>query len=407
RAQYDSYGLVKVTHFIGSYFIWIVFAFGFPGNIASILTITTMPTISSSKAHVAILAVTDTLAIVSRVTYNEVSGHRAPLSTPGCNIIFFVQQFCVAYANWVVVAMTTERCLAVCFPLRVGQMYTRRKALAVLSAFAVMTASVYVLLLWAFVEAGDSRTGYYCQLKPRYRAYLRGQVHYWLDACIAHIIPCVLVLTGNALIVVSIRRARRVQRSLTSVVDRGGRQSKDQRQITCMLIAVSVVFLLLNVPNSAFYLLKDRLWPQRPPAYSYSYAQYMFIGRLVHALTDANHAVNFYLYFLSMSTFRRRFLDSVRCRSRSQRSGPSSSVHRTSQTYMQCPNIHRDSARPDTGTSAATAPYTRRFNGCGSSGSVNAHLLKSFNTPPYSNHYHRASPARASNDSFLSATSHV
>ena len=194
--------------------------------------------------------------------------------------------------------MTTERCLAVCFPLRVGQMYTRRKALAVLSGFAVMTASVYVLLLWAFMEAGDSSSGYYCTVKPRYRAYLAGQVHYWLDACVGHVTPCILVLTGNALIVFSIRRARRAQRSLTSVVDRGGRQSKDQRQITCMLIAVSVVFLLLNIPNSMFYLLKDRIWTERSEPFTYERAKYDFTGRLVHALTDANHAVNFYLYFL-------------------------------------------------------------------------------------------------------------
>ncbi|GFR67491.1 thyrotropin-releasing hormone receptor [Elysia marginata] len=318
KAEYDNFTLVKVTYFIASYFLWVVFAFGFPGNIASIFTIMTMPTISSSKvrqaqittgcgiygqkavgAHVAILAVTDTLAIISRVTYHEVSGHSAYLSTPGCNILMFIQQFCVVYANWVVVAMTTERCLAVCFPLRVGHMYTRRKALAVLAGFAVMTASVYLLLLWAFEEEFDERYGYYCKLKPRYKAYLNGQIHYWLDACVGHIGPCVLVLTGNALIVFSIRRARRAQRSLTSaVVDRGGRQSKDQRQITCMLIAVSVVFLVLNIPNSLYYLLREKIWPGKVAPYSYEMAVKIFTARFVHALTDANHAVNFYLYFL-------------------------------------------------------------------------------------------------------------
>ena len=51
KAEYDSYSLVKVTYYIGSYFIWVVFAFGFPGNIASIFTILTMPTVSSSKVR--------------------------------------------------------------------------------------------------------------------------------------------------------------------------------------------------------------------------------------------------------------------------------------------------------------------------------------------------------------------
>ncbi|GFN74793.1 thyrotropin-releasing hormone receptor [Plakobranchus ocellatus] len=379
QAEYDNYVLVKVTYYMASYFIWVVFAFGLPGNIASIFTIMTMPTISSSKAHVAILAVADTLAIISKVTYHEVSGHQAYLSTAGCSILMFVQQFLTVYVNWVVVAMTTERCLAVCFPLLVGRIYTRRKALAVLAGFAVMTASVYLVLLWAFVEVDSGNSNYYCTVREAYRAYLGGQIHYWLDASVGSLVPCVLVLTGNALIVFSIRRAKKTQITLTGAVDRGGRQSRDQRQITIMLIAVSMVFLVLNIPNALFYLTKNR-WSRGLQKYSYDMAVFYFIARLVHALTDANHAVNFYLYFLSMSTFRRRFLDSIRCKSASQRRGPVSSMYRTSHTYMQCPQLNREISRSDIACNTINSGHRRLLadNSCNHGGG-STQSMKSYN----------------------------
>ncbi|GFO38970.1 thyrotropin-releasing hormone receptor [Plakobranchus ocellatus] len=380
QTQYNDFILVKMTYYMASYFIWVVFAVGFPGNIASVFTIMTMSTASYSKvrrtrmttsfgiygrkaigAHVALLAVADTLAIISKVTYLEVSGRSSQLTTPGCSILIFVQQFLTVYVNWIVVAMTLERCLAVCFPLSVGQIYTRRKALAVIIGFALMTASVYLVLLWAFVEVDDGNSEYHCTLKQSYKPYLRGQIHYWLDACVGSIIPCMLILTGNALIVFSIRRAKKTQRTLTSEVERRGRQSRNQRQITGMLIAVSLVFLLLNIPNALFYLTKTK-WSERIVPFSYDSAVFYFMARLVHALTDTNHAVNFFLYFLSMSNFRRRFIESVQCRSHSQGRLPSNCIYRTSQLYLRCPRLNREASRTLQASSAISNSCIRRFN---------------------------------------------
>lgn len=192
--------------------------------------------------------------------------------------------------------MTIERFVAVWFPLRVGRIYTRKKALCVLGLFVVITSVVYMCYLWIVTEVYDKNYGYQCKVMTEYQFFIHKTL-YWIDAVYATILPCCLVLTGNVLIIVNIRRARRAQRHLTSSYDQRGRTARDQKQITIMLIVVSVVFLVLNIPNAAFYLAKIN-WKPDSSWSVYEKALYSFYGRLVHILSDSNHAVNFYLYFL-------------------------------------------------------------------------------------------------------------
>lgn len=241
----------------------------------------------------AILALTDTLAIASKVVYWQVSNHHLRLTAPGCAIIMFIQQFSTTYANWVVVAMTTERFLAVWFPLRVGRIYTRRKAFIVLACLALATSAVYVFFFWAWNEHYELNYGYWCEINPEYVVTFLTWF-YWVEGFYSAVLPCLFILIGNVLIITNIRRARKAQRHLTNAFDQGGRKSRDQRQITVMLIVVSLVFLLLNLPGAVLYFATNS-WVRSAP---YEKVKYMFTSRLIHLLADANHAVNFYLYFL-------------------------------------------------------------------------------------------------------------
>ncbi|XP_059163881.1 putative G-protein coupled receptor F59B2.13 [Physella acuta] len=324
----EDYTLYHVDMFIASYYLWLVLAFGLPGNVASIFTILSMPTVSSSKAHVAILAVADMLAIILKITYLLISEHSIHVTGPGCAVIMFSQQFFTCYVNWVVVAMTAERCLAVCFPLRVGRMYTRRKALLVLACFLLMTSAEYFFFFWAWEEKHEEGYGFWCQMKEEYQPFVRN-IFYWLDGFYSALLPCGFILIGNILIIINIKRARKAQRHLTNTFDQSTRKGRDQRQITIMLVLVSIVFLVLNIPNAVLYFLKP-YWVYEEN--SYEQVKFRFTSHLVHVLSDSNHAVNFYLYFLSMSSFRRRFLDAIRCRGRRRQA--SSSLYRTSQTYV-------------------------------------------------------------------------
>lgn len=250
--------------------------------------------VSVLQAHVAILAVTDMLAILLKISYQLISESSIHITGSGCAVIMFAQQFFTTYANWVVVAMTAERCLAVCFPLRVGRMYTRRKALLVLACFLLMTSAEYFFFFWAWHEKHEEGYGFWCELKHEYLPFVR-HIFYWLDGFYSALLPCSFILVGNILIIINIKRARKAQRHLTNTFDQSTRKGRDQRQITIMLVLVSIVFLVLNIPNAFVYFFKP-YWVYEPN--SYEHAKFKFTLHLVHLLSDSNHAVNFYLYFL-------------------------------------------------------------------------------------------------------------
>ncbi|BFZ03615.1 hypothetical protein BsWGS_06654 [Bradybaena similaris] len=366
--NYSQYILYNVTMYISEH-LWFVMIFGVPGNIASIFTIMSMSTVSSSKAHVAILALTDTLAIASKVVYWQVSNHALHLTAPGCAFIMYIQQISTSYANWIVVAMTTERFLAVWFPLRVGRIYTRRKAFIVLACLALATSCLYAFFFWSWNERHELNYGYWCEMKPEFQTFLVR--FYWVEGLYWAVLPILFIVIGNVLIITNIKRARKAQRHLTNAFDQGGRKSRDQRQITVMLIVVSLVFLLLNLPNAVFYFFR-KFWVFEEP--SYEEVKFMFTARLIHLLADANHAVNFYLYFLSMSSFRRRFLDAIRCRRYMRRHPAGSSMSRTSQTYIHSGHHVCDPSRLD--NSSSYSAYKRSS----SKFLENVHPLKSLTT---------------------------
>ena len=97
-------------------------------------------------------------------------------------------------------------------------------------------------------------------------------------------------------------------RTETSLDTTGGAQQKDKQKskneasLTVMLLLVTFAFLLLTTPLFVFYvvyLIKDNL------ASSKSYAEFAFTVYFTSMLWTSNAAVNFYLYCLGGSKFRK------------------------------------------------------------------------------------------------------
>ncbi|KAL8585035.1 hypothetical protein ACOMHN_043671 [Nucella lapillus] len=331
-----QYVLYDVTININEYYLWVVLAFGFPGNALSLLTILRMPSVSSSKMHVALLAVVDNCAIVSKLLYHQLSKHHVSLGHGGCKVIMFLGNFFSILAGWILVAMTLERFIAVWFPLKVNRIYSKRKATIVLVTIIVLTFAFNSIFFAAMQEDAEMLL---CTYTDALFSFMLNY-WYWADALAYAIIPCVIILVSNTLIIVNVQMSTRRQRRLTNNFDPKSRRVRDQQQITTMLIVISIVFLLLMLPNSVFYLVSET-WKESTAPDSYARLEFHFTKQLVHMLSDFNHAVNFYLYFLSMATFRHRFLDTLLCRKPARKpKGSNSSVFKTSHSYVSFQSTH-------------------------------------------------------------------
>lgn len=119
------YTLFHIAYFLNRYYLWIVFAFGFPGNIVSFVTILRMKPFTSPTRYVATLAFVDNVCLVCKLLFLMLTKYDVHIGNKGCAALMFLGSFTAQFANWLLVAMTVERCLAICLPLKVGSICTR------------------------------------------------------------------------------------------------------------------------------------------------------------------------------------------------------------------------------------------------------------------------------------------
>lgn len=123
--EMKKYTIFVVAHAINRYYLWVIFAFGFPGNIVSFITILRMKPVSSPTVYVAAVAFVDNFCLLVKFVFLILTKYDARLENEGCMAFLFLGSFTAHFANWLLVAMTLERCLAICLPLKVGSICTR------------------------------------------------------------------------------------------------------------------------------------------------------------------------------------------------------------------------------------------------------------------------------------------
>ncbi|CAG5132230.1 unnamed protein product [Candidula unifasciata] len=294
--ELEKYVLFHVAYFLNSYYLWIVFAFGFPGNIVSFMTILRMKPFTSPTRYVATLAFVDNVCLLCKILFFSLTKFDVNIGNRGC-----------AFANWLLVAMTVERCLAICLPLKVGSICTRYEFTLILLTAYIQTVLFSICFHFAITsEMIDKNGDYKCQPSGDYDWFMR--VWYWLDAVIYAFLPALLLIVLNALIIKGIRHSAIVQRELTSKASQVAETTRQQRQITIMLVVVCIAYVLLITPLALFYAIQPYWSYKQNPG---EHAKYLFINQLAFMLSDSTHAVNFYLYFFSTQRFRKRCLETL------------------------------------------------------------------------------------------------
>lgn len=253
--------------------------------------------------------------------------------------------------------MNADKFLAVCLPLRVSDLLSRKKA------YAVVLAVIICSMLVASVHASRTvlKNKAYCWLETAQDEKLV----FILDAFFWCFIPFIVISILNAAIFLALLRARREASQLhestsstnpirsstanflktpsnasmkkpfrTSTASPSvspntrNRMQSQNLQITIMLITVSITFFVLTLPNAIYYLLIflrvlieswrvvecDNQVYRNLDAYIRRSAVMYLVS---HITSDLMHVVNFFLYFISGARFRsefRRLIFSQLCR---------------------------------------------------------------------------------------------
>ncbi|CAF1059746.1 unnamed protein product [Adineta steineri] len=261
-----------------------------------------------------------------------------------CKILYFlIYVFC--YTNvWILVIMTADKFFAVWFPLKVSYFCTITRAKYVCIFLFGMTSIISFHHFWTINSLNYDKIRYCAYDIKRYPNIQK--IWRYLDTVIWCFVPFILILTLSGLIIYKLRQKGQdshhnirhiINTSLNSEkVNDQKRLSKQiqqqkknenpaiemrsnqktevirsrQRHITLMLLAVAVVFLLVTLPNSIYFVL-DSIYDFNQPPSGNDFDEWLRFRRLkiltviMFQLSDIQHATNFFLYLLTSDKFRR------------------------------------------------------------------------------------------------------
>ncbi|XP_071108619.1 rhodopsin-like [Haliotis cracherodii] len=300
--EYDD--LVVAASVVRRFYIWFVFAFGFPGNTISAIVVTRMcrQRLTTSLFYVGLLAVVDNVAIVLKLVENQSQNRRFTMDNTSCRGLFFLGLIFSTYANWILTTLAIERFLVVRYPFKMAVLWTVRKGLVIISCVFVLLCLIHLHLLWTVIHY----EGYTCRLTlegPSFKAW------FYVGSFLYAILPASWLFICNILLIIYVRRSATRRRALSENHSTTVATRRFDAQITSMLVIVAAVFVILSFPRCVF-TAAYAYW--NPTSCSIGEARKYFLDVLTSNIADTNHAVNFYLYFLAGKRFRHAYSSIIR-----------------------------------------------------------------------------------------------
>ncbi|XP_073975798.1 G-protein coupled receptor isoform X2 [Rhodnius prolixus] len=335
---------VEIVHTFQLYYTPFLVLFGSLGNCISVLVFfsTKLRKLSSSY-YLSALAVSDTgvliftftswLALFDVVIFNE---HGL------CQLSVYLMQVCSFLSVWFIVAFTVERFIAVRYPLKRPSMCTVTRAKVVLiglSLLALLGNAPYIFISSVAnvqdAEFAENKSELICSLSRELEDI--GEIFNHIDLVVTLIVPFLTIVVLNTLISRTVCRVARVRRTMTksssqfarnlastnsativgnmaagtsNLVTTRTRTPSSQTKVTEMLLVVSTVFIILNLPS---YVV--RVWIYLTDTHNVGTEQKVtmyVLQQYCNILFNTNFGINFALYCISGQNFRRALLSLFR-----------------------------------------------------------------------------------------------
>ena len=230
-----------------------------------------------------------------------------------CKLVIFLLYVSGVLSAWALVAMTAQRAVCVLFPHRANVLCTIGKSKAIVVSMVLFIAGIHVHFLYGMnVEMLDGRKR--CVLHNDYEPFFQ-EIWSWVDVLIFSFLPWLCLAVSNSLLVWKLRLSlREAKLSLGSgQADKINDRNKKAKSISITLIAVSTAFLLLTFPMSFYQILSFMFWMHGSIRTLRSVRFVYYIHQISYPLWYANSCINFYVYCLTGSKFRREAKQILRC----------------------------------------------------------------------------------------------
>lgn len=229
-----------------------------------------------------------------------------------CKLRVFLAYTTGHTSAWILVAMTFQRAGSILWPQRVNFLCSRRFATTLMCfLFAFLAfANAHILYGHTFTMAINGTDGecFFTFVDQGYESFFNN-VWGWVDTSMCSSIPFSLLLLSNTILVKtvgqSVQNAR--QRLVTGQANQLNSRVKKVSSMTVTLISISVEFLFLTGPVSVYHLFIDTFSRGADEDINVAAANELALS-VSCILWSANNAINFYIYCLTGTRYRKEFL---------------------------------------------------------------------------------------------------
>ena len=294
---------------------------GIVGNILSCVLLARKAVTSSMANYLCVLCVVDAIYLMTSSMawlYRAFTGVDIRKYT-NCNVYFIFHYLPKFTSAWLLVAISTERVVAIYYPLVAKSVCSPQLSRKVTLAI-VLCMCVFIWPGFGGFVYSKSRSPEEDSYVPR-QAWIKtymDQYNGWLAMFLYPIIPSVILIISNAATFVKFAKVRRAKRRVHTGSDSDVETTtnvnltKNSKRITIIAVVLSMTFVCLTLPQSLFYtyFIHNVVELSRDPASLY---HHHFIYQLLETLQLLNHAVNFALYCLTSANFKRDLIGLFKC----------------------------------------------------------------------------------------------
>ncbi|XP_070190166.1 probable G-protein coupled receptor 139 [Littorina saxatilis] len=299
----------------------VLIVLGTFGNVFSFIIMRRRAMLKVSSYHyLASLAVADSLVLyigLLRLWLGEVTGSDFHNSADWiCKLTISLGYTASDLSVWLIIAVTVERYIVVCFPLRASAMINTNRAKKVIGFLVLLMFTINLHFFWTveIVERQpvDGNNVSNCEAAPHHQQLVNA-VWPWVDACIYSFVPFIVILVLNILIVIEVieARAHRLRMQSTSERRRACGPGEGMK-LTIMLLTVSFAFLLTTLPMN-ISLIVTAFWDHSNNDLR-RVVQFKLANTVAELLMYLNHSMNFCLYCATGQKFRQQIVHLLRCR---------------------------------------------------------------------------------------------
>ena len=260
----------------------------------------------STCVYMSVIAINDNLALSANLNVWLVQN--TPFSVRGdlfCKILIYLVHIFGGFGAFEIVLMTLDKFIAIKMPHKSGMLCTAKRAV-LFSVINFVAITVFYLPNIDFSkQVGPDR----CARYVKQGWYVT--VYTYLSLIVSPILPVTMLFFMNITIINAVWKSQRM-RSANQTTQQDKNKSTEM-QLTVMLILVSTLFVILLLPFEIREIYYSYVSKVETPK---QYAVFLFIFDVTYELYNLNYGINFFLYFLSGTRFRRDLLTLLGIQSR-------------------------------------------------------------------------------------------